>query len=120
MNTFRELDVFQRAILMVKYIYGVTATFPESERHGMISELHRAAVSIPANLAEGTARRTIKDREHYVDLALGALNEVYAQLLVAKELQYLAAAEVKRFERGYDVLRPKLMAYQKSIQGMRA
>ncbi len=116
MATFKGLDVFQRAILMAKYIYTITSQFPDKERLGMTAQLQRAAVSIPAILAEGTSRRTTKDRQHAVDVALGALNEIYAQLLVAKELNYLQEAEVKRFERGYDALRPKLIAYQRSIQ----
>jgi four helix bundle protein len=119
MATFKELDVFQRSVLMVKYIYGVTKHFPESERQGMVSQLQRASISIPASLAEGTSRRTINDKQYYVDLALGALNEVYAQLLVAKEMGYIPEAEIKRFERGYDALRPKLIAYQRSIEGIR-
>ena len=116
MASFKGLDVFQRAILMVKYIYTITEKFPEKEKLGMISQLQKTAVSIPASLAEGTSKRNIKDRQEAVDIALGALNEVYAQLLVAKELNYLQEAEVKRFERGYDALRPKLIAYQSFIQ----
>jgi len=116
MATFKGLDVFQRAILMAKYIYTITSQFPDKERMGMTAQLQRAAVSIPAILAEGTSRRTTKDRQHAVDVALGSLNEIYAQLLVARELKYLEEAEVKRFERGYDALRPKLIAYQRSIQ----
>jgi four helix bundle protein len=116
MATFKGLDVFQRAILMAKYIYTITSQFPDKERMGMTAQLQRAAVSIPAILAEGTSRRTTRDRQQAVDIALGALNEIYAQLLVAKELKYLQEAEVKRFERGYDALRPKLIAYQRSIQ----
>ena len=116
MASFKGLDVFQRAILMVKYIYTITEKFPEKEKSGMISQLQKTAVSIPASLAEGTSKRNTKDRKEAVDVALGALNEVYAQLLVAKELNYLQEAEVKRFERGYDALRPKLIAYQSFIQ----
>ena len=116
MASFKGLDVFQRAVLMAKYIYSITASFPDNERLGMTFHLQRAAVSIPAILAEGTSRRTTKDRQHSVDIALGSLNEIYAQLLVAKELNYLQEAEVKRFERGYDALRPKLIAYQRSIE----
>lgn len=116
MATFKGLDVFQRAILMTKYIYTITAKFPTQEALGMTTQLQQTAVSIPAMLAEGTSRRTTRDRQEAVDMALGALNEIYAQLLVARELQYLDAAEIKRFERGYDALRPKLIAYQRSIR----
>ena len=113
MASFKELDVFQRSVLMVKYIYSVTKAFPEEERFGIVSQLRRAAISIPSNIAEGVSRRTIKDRQHFVDIALGSLNEVYAQFLVADVLEYLPKSEVKRFEKGYNTLRPKLIAYQR-------
>ena len=116
MASFKELDVFQRSVLMVKYIYSVTKAFPEEEKFGIVSQLRRAAISIPSNIAEGVSRRTIKDRQYFVDIALGSLNEVYAQFLVADVLEYLPNSEVKRFEKGYNALRPKLIAYQRSIQ----
>ncbi len=116
MASFKELDVFQRSVLMVKYIYSVTKAFPEEEKFGIVSQLRRAAISIPSNIAEGVSRRTIKDRQHFVDIALGSLNEVYAQFLVADVLEYLPKSEVNRFEKGYNTLRPKLIAYQRSIQ----
>jgi len=116
MASFKELDVFQRSVTMVKYIYGLTREFPEAEKFGIVSQLRRAAISIPSNIAEGASRKTARDRQHFVDVALGSLNEIYAQLLVAEVLQYLTKPEVKRFERGYETLRPKLIAYQRSIK----
>jgi len=116
MASFKELDVFQRAVLMVKYIYDVTKEFPDEEKFGIISQLRRAAVSIPSSIAEGSSRRTVKDRQHFIDIALGSLNEIYAQFLVAEKLDYLSGSEVNHFERGYAILRPKLIAYQRAIQ----
>ncbi len=116
MASFKELDVFRRAVLMVKYTYEVTGKFPENEKYGIISQMRRAAISIPSNIAEGTSRRTVKERQHFVDIALGSLNEIYAQFIVAGELHYLPKSEIRRFESGYDALRPMLIAYQRSIQ----
>ncbi|NQV16296.1 four helix bundle protein [bacterium] len=115
MASFKELDVFQSAILMVKYIYDVTAKFPDEEKFGIISQIRRAAIGIPSRIADGASHCTLKDRQYSIDIALGALNEIYAQFLVAQELQFLPGTELKRFERGYDTLRPKLIAYQRSI-----
>ena len=116
MVSFKELDVFRRAVLMVKYTYEVTGKFPVEEKSGIVSQMRRAAISIPASIAEGTSRQTVKDRQHFVDVALGSLSAIYAQFLVAVELQYLPKSEMRRFERGYDALRPLLIAYQRSIQ----
>ena len=116
MASFKELEVFQRAIAMVKYIYALTRDFPDEERYALVGQLRRATVGIPSSIAEGSARRTASERKHYIDIALGSLNEVYAQLIVAEGLAYIKGNELQRFEKGYTQLRAQLIAYQHAIK----
>ena len=115
MASFKELEVYQRSVRLVKFICDLTHAYPDEEKYGLVTQIRRAAVGIPSNIAEGASRRTAKDRQYFIDIALGSLNEVYAQMLLSNELGYITGTTVGRFESGYEVLRPKLIAYQRSI-----
>lgn len=89
-RTFRDLIVWQKAISLTKTIYNITRQFPPSEQFGMISQMRRAAVSIPSNIAEGNARGSRKDYLRMLIIARGSLAELETQILIAGELQYLS------------------------------
>ncbi len=88
MENFRKLIVWQRAHTLVLAIYKLTAAFPKTEQYGLISQLQRAAVSIAANIAEGSKRQTGKDRRHFLLMAETSLEEVKYYLILAADLQY--------------------------------
>ena len=81
---FEKLRVWQAARLLAKQVYLVTAIFPQSERYGLISQCNRAAISVAANLAEGTCRQSRKDQAHFSDIAYGSLTELACLLILAK------------------------------------
>ncbi|HET7663316.1 MAG TPA: four helix bundle protein [Rhodanobacteraceae bacterium] len=85
---FRELDVWQLAMSLARCIYELTTTFPREERYGLSSQLQRAAVSIPSNIAEGNARASTRDYARFVSMALGSSAELQTQLLLAHELRF--------------------------------
>jgi four helix bundle protein len=92
-KSFEELDAWRRAHELVLAVYKVTGTFPKDERFGIISQLRRAAASVPANIAEGFGRRTTKDFMRCLDIAGGSLEETRYFLRLSKESGYLGDEE---------------------------
>ena len=90
-RSHRELIVWQKSIEMVTQVYRVTARFPEGERFGRTSQLRRAAVSVPANIAEGSGRTSINDYRRSLAIARGSAMEVETLLTIAVRLQFLAS-----------------------------
>ncbi len=88
MRNYRELTAWQVAFALARRIYEITEPFPKHEVFGLTSQLRRAAVSLPSNLAEGAGRGGKKEFSHFVTLARGSLNELETQLLLAQDLNY--------------------------------
>ena len=86
---FRRLDVWRLGMHLVKEVYSLTKTFPHEEQFALISQLRRAAISIPLNIAEGSARRTKKDFASFVRIASGFLMEVITCLEIALGQGYI-------------------------------
>lgn len=89
MKNFKDYLVWEKAHLLVKEVYIVTRSFPETKRFNLISQLRRASTSIPTNIAEGTGKFTQKDFLKYLQQALGSTHEVEYLLLLSFELQYI-------------------------------
>lgn len=86
---YKKLTVWQKSILFVKDIYRVTRDFPEEEKYGLVSQLRRAAVSIPSNIAEGKSRNTDKEFKQFLYMARGSNSEIETQLIIANELGFI-------------------------------
>lgn len=89
---YRDLLVWQKAIAWVEAVYAATADWPADERFGLTSQVRRAAVSVPSNIAEGCARRSTGDFVRYLLIAQGSLAEAETQLIIAHRLAYLSEA----------------------------
>jgi four helix bundle protein len=89
MQSFSELRTWQLGMRLAKAVYGVVARLPQSERFELSSQLRRAAVSVPSNIAEGHARYSDKDFQRFLRMARGSLAELQTQLLLAVELGYV-------------------------------
>ena len=87
-ESHQDLKVWQKAMDLVVQCYRLAAEFPKSEVYGLTSQLQRAAVSIPANIAEGRGRRSTKDFLRFLDIAYGSLMELETHLQIADRLQY--------------------------------
>lgn len=95
MRPHQKLHAWQAAIDLVKEIYLVTMSFPNDEKFGIISQLRRAAVSVPTNIAEGAARNSIKEFIQFNYISLGSTSEIDTLLILSKELQILNETDYK-------------------------
>jgi four helix bundle protein len=89
MKTHKNLEIWKRGVELVTCIYRNTATFPKQETYGVVSQMRRAALSFPSNIAEGAARSSKKEFVQFVYIALGSLAELETQLIVSGNLDYL-------------------------------
>ncbi len=110
MGIHKSLDIWKLSIDLVELIYRITSKFPEEEKFGLISQIRRAAVSIPSNIAEGAARQSDKENIHFMYIALGSLTELETQLIIAKRLNF--PIDQQLFNK-INHLRPKLINYIK-------
>src|SRR3989338_8666119 len=97
-NGYKDLIVWQKAKSFCIGIYKLTEEFPKSELFGLVSQLRRAFVSIPSNIAEGSKRNTIKDQRQFYAVAYGSGAEIETQLIIAKELFPKLASEIDILE----------------------
>ncbi|SHE88004.1 four helix bundle protein [Psychroflexus salarius] len=86
---YKKLNVWKESIELVKQIYLVTANFPKEEKYGLISQLRRASVSIPSNIAEGNSRSSDRDYKRFVEIAYGSALELETQLIISVELKFI-------------------------------
>ena len=88
-KSFRDLEVWQKAIQLVKEIYLVTKELPKEEVYGLSSQMRRAAVSIASNIAEGKTRKSINEYINFLYIALSSASELETQIVISKELKYI-------------------------------
>ena len=93
---YKELLVWQKGMNLAKLVYKLTMRFPAEQRYGLTSQLRRAAISVPSNIAEGQGRRTTADFVKYLSIAYGSLREVETQALIARRLNYVAEVALNK------------------------
>jgi len=89
METHKDLRVWHQSIELVTAIYMMTKSFPKEELFGLVSQIRRAAVSVPSNIAEGYARGTDREKLHFLRISSGSMSEVETQLLLSLKLGYI-------------------------------
>ena len=104
LKSYRELLVWQKAINLVVDSYRATAGFPKSETYGLMSQIRRAATSIPANIAEGYGRGSRKEYLQFLMIAQGSLKELETHLIVAEKPAYLTNSQTERLLSSADEL----------------
>ena len=95
-HSYRDLVAWKRSMALVLDVYRLTQSFPKIETYGLTSQLRRAAVSIPSNIAEGQARLTTGEFKHFLGNARGSLKEVETQILISTDLGYLRTEECEK------------------------
>ncbi|MSU79315.1 MAG: four helix bundle protein [Gemmataceae bacterium] len=85
---YRDLLVWQKGIVFAKEVYRLTRSFPADEKYGLVSQMRRAAVSVPSNIAEGQARRSTKEFIQFISIAEGSVAELDTQLVLAYEFGF--------------------------------
>lgn len=89
MKDFKRLLVWQKSMVLAKEIYFLARLLPKEERYGLYGQITRCAVSIPSNIAEGSAKSTEKDYKRYLEIALGSAFEMETQLLLIQDIQLI-------------------------------
>ncbi|MDD4993421.1 MAG: four helix bundle protein [Paludibacter sp.] len=89
MHNFKKLDIWIKSMDLASEIYLLTNSFPTIERFGLISQMQRSAVSVPSNIAEGSAKSSNKDFSRFLEMSIGSLFELETQLILATKLNYL-------------------------------
>lgn len=114
-GNYKNLIVWQKSISLVKQIYQLTASFPAEEKFGLVSQMRRAVVSIPSNIAEGQARRTTGDYVRFVSTSEGSLAELETQLIISIELGFCSENETKIIFSLMTEIRKMLNALRRSL-----
>src|SRR3954470_19154095 len=94
-QSYKDLVVWQKAIAVVKSVYSLTQNFPAEERYGLVSQMRRAAVSIPSNVAEGQARHTTGEFIQFISHAEGSTAELDTQLILSIELNFCSQTDAE-------------------------
>lgn len=95
----KDLTVYKKSIVLVKEIYLLTNELPPEERFGLQSQLRRASVSIPSNISEGSARKSVAERKRFYEIARSSLVEVDTQIVICIALNYLTTNDIQRLEK---------------------
>lgn len=110
---YKDLKVWQKAMQLAKQVYLLTATFPANEQYGLSSQLKRAAVSVPSNIAEGASRKSTRDYIRFLNIAYGSLAETETQVILSQELGFTKIESVNG-------LLPMIDEVQKMLSGLRS
>lgn len=109
---FEKLKAWQKAKELAIAIYQLVTKFPQYEQFAISSQLRRAAISVPSNIAEGTGRISAKEKIHFLEISYGSLLESYCQLEIAMELNYISADDLT-------AIKPLFFETSRLISGLR-
>ena len=110
--SFEKLEVWNESKEFTKSIFTLSSNFPDSEKFGLVSQLRRASVSICSNIAEGSARKSFKDKAHFTTMAFSSTVEVLNQLILSFELDFIK-------EKDYLKLRQDIESVTNKLNGLR-
>jgi four helix bundle protein len=116
MATHKELKVWQKSIQLVTDVYKCTNLFPKEELYGLVSQIRRASVSIPSNIAEGYGRFSEKELLHFLFISLGSSAELETQLIIAQNLNFISESDFKRLAESNEEIIRMLTTLIKTIK----
>ena len=116
MKSYRELRVWDDSMDLAVQIYEITTTFPKYEQYGLGSQMQRAAVSIPSNIAEGNSRHSTKENLHHLRYALGSLSELTTQIELSFRLHYFVSEQKEKLMANCDIVGKKISNLVNSLQ----
>jgi four helix bundle protein len=111
-----RLEVWKRSISFVEQIYKTTAAFPSGEKFGLSSQMRRAAVSIPSNIAEGAARSGKKEFINFLNIAQGSIAELETQIIISKNLQFIESQIENNLLGELDEISKMIIGLQRSLR----
>jgi four helix bundle protein len=115
-RTHKDLDVWEQSIKLAKEVYLLTRHYPKEEVYGLVTQMRRAAVSIPSNIAEGAARQGNKEFVHFLYTALGSASELDTQLEISKEIDVGNSHEIGRVQESLAQISKMLQGLIRSVK----
>ena len=115
-KSYRDLQVWKKAMDFVQAVYSATQTFPKEELYSLTNQIRRSAVSIPSNIAEGSSRRGTQEFLRYINISTGSLAEIETQLIIAGRLSYLSETSLNDLLKNTDELSRMLQGLYVSLQ----
>jgi len=116
MFAYESLDIWKLAVAYAKSIYRITRQFPKSEYYGLVNQLRRAAVSISANIAEGSGSTSLKDKLNFLDIAIKSALETTSEIQIAFELKFIdRTTRDELYEEAEKIIR-KIRAFKKFLK----
>lgn len=115
MGTHKNLEVWKKAIDFVIDIYTTTKSYPPDEKYGLVSQIRRASISIPSNIAEGAGRKGDKENLYFLNIALGSISEVETQLIISQKLRFINSSELLK---KLTDIRKMLVSYIKYLKNL--
>jgi len=97
-RSYKDLDAWRAGVRLVKSVYGISRSFPSDERFGLVSQVRRASVSVPSNIAEGWGRGSTQEYLRFLRMARASLFEVETQLIIAQELEFATSEQVNEVQ----------------------
>ena len=114
--SYRKLNVYQLSKKLVTDIYKLIGTFPNTETYALSDQLRRAAISIPSNIAEGTAKASPKEQFHFLEIAYGSLMEIMCQLEISYDLGYINQVQLRQSEEEIVMIYKMLSSMQSTLR----
>ena len=111
-----KLEVWRRSLNFVTKIYKIAAQFPADEKFGLVSQMRRAAVSIPSNIAEGAARSGRKEFINFLHIAQGSASELETQILISSNLEFVSQSRVDLLLKELEEISRMIIGLQKSLR----
>ena len=111
LKNYKELKVWEKAYQLCLEIYKATKSFPKDEMYGLISQIRRAAVSVPSNIAEGYGRKTTREYVHSLYVAYGSVCELETQILISHDLDYIGSGT-------FDKLQEEIGDVERMLKGL--
>jgi len=114
-QSYRELDVWKKSMNLVEICYKITCEFPKEELYSLTSQIRRASISIPSNIAEGQSRWSTKEFLRFLSIARGSLSELETQLILAQRLKYIFEDNLNEILKLTDEIGKMISGLRKSL-----
>ena len=115
MHNYNNLQIWQEAMDIVEIVYRTTSLFPAEEKYGLYSQMNRAAVSIPSNIAEGAGRKTDKEFSHFISIAIGSMYELHTQIILCERIGYIDHIASVQIQDRLDNLQRMAISFKKKL-----
>ena len=115
-RSYRDLTVWQKACDLAQEVYSLTRQFPKEELYGIVSQMRRAAVSVPSNIAEGAEREGPAEYRRFLSIATGSLAELHTQVELARRFSYVTAQQAEQVDRDIDEISKMLYGLRRRLK----